>query len=585
MDWQQKLFRRVWCWALSLGSSSLPHYGNGRVRLADVHSRLTVFARLLSGSAIELLTAEQEGGWAGHFYYLPASFDLSEASEENMQFYLFRIAYLTCQRELGIGGDASESLEQSRIRAYESSEQILLRLFESYPGTQATYQRFLSCLEAQGTPLDQAWLLWGHLMPPLASRDGVTIAPGQTLEDWKSEGAVSETTLEAPVREQVEILEEDREAIRKYNLQHYFEKVETIEEFQGTWRETDGSDDLSEHAEALQEVDLRQVVRSHEPVHSVFQSQFLPGSWASESKDVVSEGFFIPYKEWNVKRKEYRADWCRVYPVQAQEKAPDYVHATLQTHRVARRTLMQRFSHLFNQQAWVSGQISGDEMDLDRLLHYAVDLKMGRAPCERVYLQRRKQQRDHSILLLMDLSLSSDGYTGGQRILDVEKQAVILLGDVLQEFGEHFQVDGFSSQTRHHCDYHTFKAFHQKWSTAAAHIGAAECSGYTRIGPALRHATAVLRDQPARSRWIVLLSDGKPNDYDRYEGAYGLADVRQAIKEARQEGVQIYGLAVESAAKYYLPLMLGHGCYRILPRASMLPEALGDFYTRLKNAV
>ena len=583
MDWQQKLFHRALSWARSLGRPSLPEHSDARVLLSEVNSRLTVFARLLSGSAVELLTAEQEGGWTGKFYYLPIAFDLGDSREENLQFYLFRIAYLSCQRQLEIEGEASEGLEQSRIRAYACSERVLLLLFESYPSTEAIYQRFLSCLEAQGTPPEEAWLLWGHLMPPLGSRDGDTVAPGQTLKDWQSEGI--ETTLEAPAREQVEVLEEDRDAIRKYNLQHYFEKVETIEEFQGPWRETDGSDDLSEHAEALQEVDMRQVVRSHEPVHSVFQSQFMPGNWASESKDVVSEGFNIPYKEWNVKRKAYRSDWCRVYPVHAKEKDPDYVQHTLQTHRVARRALMQRFSHLFNQSAWVTGQNSGDEMDLDRLLHYAIDLKTGRAPCERVYLQRRKQQRDHSILLLMDLSLSSDGYTGGQRILDVEKQAVILLGDVLQEFGEHFQVDGFSSQTRHHCDYQTFKSFNQSWATGAAHIGAADCSGYTRIGPALRHATAELRKQPSRSRWIVLLSDGKPNDYDRYEGAYGLADVRQAIKEARQEGIQTYGLAVESAAKYYLPLMLGHGCYRILPRASMLPEALGDFYTRLKNAV
>lgn len=581
MDWQQKVFHRLWWWVRAQVSPEAPS-PSVAVRLSDVHSRLTLFARLITGEAIELLTAEQEGGWTGHFFYLPAQFDMGESPAENLSFYFFRIAYMSIQKRLGLCAALEDSLAVSRQRAYESAEQVLEALFQEYPQTAEIYACFLARLKARGISRSEAWWIWGHWMPPLAAAMATTTSRPEEASVSLAEDIDPKTLLEAPARERVEILGEvDREAIRNYTLQHYFEKVETLEAFQGTWRDTDGSDDLQEHAEALKEVDLRQVARSHDPVHSVFQSEFLPGSHAPESKDQVQEGFFLPYAEWNYQRKSYREAWCRVYPARAHSQDMGYVQGALAAHRLTLKRLHGRFSQLLNQRQLVQGQLSGDDLDLDRLLTYYTDLKSGCSPNERVYVKRRKHARDHAILLLMDLSLSSDGYTGGQRVLDIEKQAVLLFGEILQRFGDTFQVDGFSSQTRHHCDYTTFKSFQQSWVSGAACVGAAEPRGYTRIGPALRHATALLRQQKARSRWIVLLSDGKPNDYDRYEGQYGLQDVRQAIKEARQAEVQVYGLAVEAQAKHYLPMMLGHGSYRILPKATQLPEALGDFYRRL----
>ncbi len=583
MDWQQKVFRQAWHWLLGQRGDRNQTDDSATVSLLQVRSRLTIFARLLTGEAIEILTAEAEGGWNDCFYYLPAKFEIGDSSEENLSFYLFRVAYLTLQRDLKLNNHSgSYSLETSRQQAYESRTVVLERLFQTYPACEAIYERLLACLVARGVSENEAWPIWGHWMQSSVSASGLLTANAQGVQPSEP-SSEPEAMLEAPAREQVEVLEADREAIRKYNLQHYYGKVETIEEFQGTWRETDGSDDLSEHAEALQEVDLRQVVRSDDPVHSVFQTEFLPGLGTPESQDQVASGYFIPYPEWNYKKKSYRPDWCRVYPAQTSLQDADYISQTLVQHRLTRRRLAQRFARIYNQQTQIKAQLSGEELDLDRLVDRAADIRAGCSPTERVYIQRRRQQRDLSILFLLDLSLSSDGYTGGQRVLDVEKQAVIILGDLLSEYGDSFQVDGFSSRTRHHCDYLTFKRFDQSWQSSVARVGAAEASGYTRIGPALRHSTALLREQRTRARWIILLSDGKPNDFDRYEGQYGLKDVRQAIKEARQTGVQIYGLAVEATARHYLPLMLGHGSYRILPHASQLPEALSDLYERLSQ--
>ncbi|PKL05756.1 MAG: hypothetical protein CVV53_07825 [Spirochaetae bacterium HGW-Spirochaetae-9] len=582
MEWQQRVFRAAWHWISGVKPSQKAHQQVDAVLLDEIRGRLTLFARLLSGEPLELLRAEHEGGWCGHLLYLPACFGLGESRQENLEFYLYRVCYLTLQRRLGQNWPepGSYSLEMSRLQARGAAPELLPLLFQEFPSSEDIYRRLLLRIERNALYSDDAWLPWGHWMAPHVASDKAVRAPHPAAAE-SGESSEPETTLEAPAREQVEVIEADREAIQKYTLQHYFEKVETIEEFQGSWRETDGSDDLSEHAEAMQEMDLRQVVRSDDPVHSVFQTEFLPGAGTPESRDRVAEGYFLSYAEWDVGKKTYRPDWCRVYPARGQCRDADYVQQTLRQHRGTLMRLRQRFSLLYNQLEQVRRQLSGEDLDLDALIANYADARAGCPPDERVYLSQRRTRRDTSILLLMDLSLSTDGYTGGQRILDVEKQAVILFAELLSEFGDRFQIDGFSSRTRHHCDYVTLKGFEEPWRRAAGRIGAAEPVGYTRIGPALRHATALLRKEPAASRWILLLSDGKPNDYDRYEGRYGLADVRQAIKEARRDGIQIYGLAVEAVARHYLPLMLGQGSYRILPRPEHLPQALAEFYSRL----
>src|SRR5690606_33571733 len=105
--------------------------------------------------------------------------------------------------------------------------------------------------------------------------------------------------------------------------------------------------------------------------------------------------------------------------------------------------------------------------------------------------------------------------------------------------------------------------------------------GYTRIGAALRHATHLLEGERAKNKLLLLLSDGKPIDYDRYEGRYGVEDVRKAVLEARQRDVRVFGLAVEKEAKLHLARMLGRGSYRILPRPGLLPEAMAEVFTAM----
>lgn len=118
--------------------------------------------------------------------------------------------------------------------------------------------------------------------------------------------------------------------------------------------------------------------------------------------------------------------------------------------------------------------------------------------------------------------------------------------------------------------------------TQQTRIGTAEPNGYTRIGPALRHAGARLDQTEAKNKWIILLSDGKPNDYDRYEGQHGIQDIKQALRELNQRKINSYALAIEAQAKYYLPQMFGQNHYQILTSPEELVQSLVKLYKRIK---
>jgi nitric oxide reductase NorD protein len=114
-------------------------------------------------------------------------------------------------------------------------------------------------------------------------------------------------------------------------------------------------------------------------------------------------------------------------------------------------------------------------------------------------------------------------------------------------------------------------------------IGATEPDGYTRIGAALRHSGALLQKRQTKNKWIILISDGKPNDFDKYEGKYGVNDVKQALRELKENDINAYALAIEAQAKYYLPQMFGQSFYQILTSPVELLQSMVKLYEKIKN--
>ncbi len=560
------------------------------VKLEEIHGRLTIMARALCGEAIDIITSEREGGWKDRVFFLPKQMNLFPRPEDNMLFYYFRIFYLATQRKLGLNYHTAReehSIAQAGEKARETSEQVLKALFAEYPRLENIYHQLLDELprtdeKGNEIPPDTSWL-YGRWMKNEANAgpdETESISAGQKTQEAQANDIT--TTLKAKQADEIEVIEVDKQSQENYTLTHNFEKVETVDEFNGSWRDFDGDDQLADESHALSEFNLSKVVRVDDPVHSVYQAEFVGRATIAESKEQDSPGFFLYYDEWDYNHRTYKHNYCKVFPQKALRTQPDYYLKTLEHNRSALLHLRKLFARLNNERMKQRRMSKGENLDIDALTDMFADLKAGHTPDERVYISSRKRNKELSILFLLDFSLSSDGYARGNRIIDVEKQVSILFGEVLNEYLVDFQIDGFFSKTRNNTTYITLKAFDESWDKAKMRIGSVQPAGYTRIGPALRHATALLHKRPSHNKkWLILLSDGKPTDYDRYEGRYGIEDIKQALREMQTFGIENFALAIEEQAKYYLPQMFGQNHYNILSSPLEMVTALAKLYRRL----
>jgi nitric oxide reductase NorD protein len=292
------------------------------------------------------------------------------------------------------------------------------------------------------------------------------------------------------------------------------------------------------------------------------------------------------YDEWDGKARRYKHAWCRVSVTRPARLAASshggaYAAAVLRKHAKHVRDLRTAFDRLRAVRVLKNRQPDGGEVDIDALIDRYATVRSGHQPDDTLYLVRRRQRRDLVTLLLLDLSSSTDAWIKGQRVLDVAKESLLVLGEVLSSYCDHVGIGGFYSYTRRDCRFVLLKDFAEPWPQCIATLASVEPTGYTRIGPAIRHGVYLLQQQKATQKLLLLISDGKPADYDRYEGRYGIADVRQAIREAGQVRIHTYALAVDVQAKLYLPEMCGAGNYQILPHPSHLVHSLAQLYTRL----
>ncbi len=260
-----------------------------------------------------------------------------------------------------------------------------------------------------------------------------------------------------------------------------------------------------------------------------------------------------------------------------------WVERTLREHAALIVAIRRRFQMLRARRTRVRRQEDGDELDLEAYIEMHVDLRTGRPSRQAVYQTLRAVRRDAAIMLVVDTSGSTDSWISEKRrVIDVEKEALILVCAALDELRDPFSVLTFSGESASAVTLRTLKSFDETYgATIAARIAALEPEAYTRAGAALRHATTLLLRQPVRQRLLLLLSDGKPNDVDEYDGRYGVEDMRQAVVEAKLQGVHPFCLTVDRQAASYLPRIFGVGHYALLPRPELLATALVEWLRQL----
>ncbi|WP_142784875.1 nitric oxide reductase activation protein NorD [Changchengzhania lutea] len=557
------------------------------VNLSEVKSRLTIFARAITGESIEIFEAEREGGYRNNNFFLPSRFSDFQTVEENISFYLFRVLYLSVQKNLDLNWnddkehDPIESQQQSKA----TSAEVLASLFAQFPITEIYHQKFILFYREKATEKQAPdySFIYGKWMRNTPYNDSEKQLRNFTDKVKQANQELPKTIIKSKAVEEIISVQIDQKQLDDAVLQHQFEKVETAEEFGGNFRDMDGDDELDNHSNALDEVKMKHTVRVDDTAHSVYQADFTENTTIAESAESESNGSFIKYDEWNYTNRSYKEDFCKVYPKTQLKSDVPYYKKTLNDNRSTLVGLRKMLSTVNNKYQQQRRQTQGDEFDIDAITDLFIDIKSGHTPSEKIYLSKRKKEKDLSILLLLDISLSSDGYAAGNRVIDVEKQVSILFGEILEEFNIDFSIDCFYSKTRNHSSYLTLKGFDDNWNTAKYRIGAIEPSGYTRIGAALRHSGVLLDKRDTKNKWVILISDGKPNDYDKYEGKYGINDVKQALRELNERQINSYALAIEANAKYYLPQMFGQNHYQILTTPVALLQSLVKLYEKIKH--
>ncbi len=354
------------------------------------------------------------------------------------------------------------------------------------------------------------------------------------------------------------------------------ENILTWSEFVNVDR-TEEEDDTDADS-AAESMDVMSVTRDSKRVASRLRFDLdLPT--AAYDDICLGEGIALP--EWDFKKRLLRPDYCRLQRMTARDAQPQRLPERLS--QTARR-LRSQFEALVQNRIWLRGLPDGSEVDLDAYLRFVTERAASgiREPAG-LYREYRRSQRDLACLLLADLSLSTDAAVNMEtRVIDVIRDSLFLFAEALSVVGDRFAMYGFSSRRRSHVRFHTIKEFDDSYNDMTrGRIAAVRPGYYTRMGAALRYATALLERQRAGRQLLLILTDGKPNDLDQYEGRYGIEDTRHALHEARKKGLTPFCVTIDRKAGDYLPHLFGPGNYVVIRRPDELPQQLPLLYARL----
>jgi hypothetical protein len=303
--------------------------------------------------------------------------------------------------------------------------------------------------------------------------------------------------------------------------------------------------------------------------------------------DALSAEGGVLYPEWDENIEDYRPDWVRVveYPIEGGDAG--FAERTRAEHGRHIDAMRRRFEAMRPESfRRIRGQVHGDALDLDRAVEAWVEGRSGRVPTDRIYSQTRRTERSVAVAFLVDLSSSTNepARFGGKRIIDVEKEALMVTAEALEALGDPFAVYGFSGFSREEVAFYTAKDFQSPYDAQVrAKIGAFGFKMENRDGAAIRHAGAKLLAQEAKTRVLFLLSDGKPLDCGcpLYKDEYAQADTRMALQELRKQGIKAFCITVDPRGADYLAYVYGKGNYTVVDDVERLPLQLPGFYQRI----
>ncbi len=299
----------------------------------------------------------------------------------------------------------------------------------------------------------------------------------------------------------------------------------------------------------------------------------------AEADDIpLGDGIKLP--EWDYRKQALQENFVNLQMLlpRGSEAQP----LPLRLAPLARR-LRRQFEHLRNDRQWLRQQPQGAELDMQAWLDFHVERQHGQCAERGLFMEQRPSRRDLACLLLADLSMSTDAHLNDEhKVIDVITDSLLLFGESLSAIGDPFALYGFSSLRRQQVRMQALKTFKQGYDDhTRGRIQALKPGYYTRMGAAIRQATKLLSECKQKRRLLLLVTDGKPNDLDLYEGRYGVEDTREAVLEARRAGLLPFCITIDQKAGDYLPYMFGANGYTLIRQPEQLPLRLPQLYRQL----
>jgi hypothetical protein len=296
----------------------------------------------------------------------------------------------------------------------------------------------------------------------------------------------------------------------------------------------------------------------------------------------------IPYPEWDYREARYKRNWSWVQEKRLAESNMAETTRLMNQYSNALKRLKKAIqSQKPTRMAPQLRQLDGDDMDLNAVVSYVAEKHAGRSPKADIYKRREMRQREIAVTLLADMSTSIMQHLpeGGGRLVDRVRAGVLLFAESMEEVGDSYSIAGFCSKYRDNVSYYNIKDFDEPLSQEVrSQIGGMSGRLATRMGAAIRHATASFDGIESRRRLLLILSDGRPEDYDDGgDRRYLHEDTRMAVKEAVAKGVHPFCITVDTMANQYLPQIFGKGHYLVLDHINSLPNKLPEIYFRLRR--
>lgn len=310
------------------------------------------------------------------------------------------------------------------------------------------------------------------------------------------------------------------------------------------------------------------------------ESSFQAGNGEEENDDInvrIGSDEVYVYDEWDHSRQKYRKEWCHLREIEVEGTPSDFVAQTLEKHRSLLKHLHRTFEALRDEDRRIRKQPYGEDIDLDAVISSYADIINGEELSQNLFIKQRKIDRNIAVMFMIDMSGSTSGW-----INDMEREALVLLCESLEVLGDRYAIYGFSGLTHKRCDLYKIKDFDENYSADVKNrIASIKPQDYTRMGAAIRHLTKLLSQVEAKTKVLITLSDGRPDDQDGYRGAYGIEDTRRALIESKHQGIHPFCITIDEEAMDYLEHMYGPVNFTIVDQVDKLPYKVSDIYRRI----